>query len=347
MAVPIWKDYIIDLGAESAQFRILKDNIAVYNGLATARPGQTNAMVRINDICADFFENALPSLINSDYTSLHTQEFIIQAKDPESSWTQVGDVRFYNDWSYDYDFNPSTMGLSFPINGLIDPRMPLVYSVYESSMAIVTLCFRNGSTQQVVIPISQGGGGGGTAGDFSNDFNNDFLVGGGGGGPDDGTGTITIRPNAWTDLESIVIGSSVYRIMPECYRYALYYVNAYGGWDFLLIEGNTLEADSLKRYTREVVYDNRYIQNRGFHNYVNEITKGFTFHTGWLLADQGERMHHLINSTFVYLFDIADNKMIPVTIPSTSCEYKTYKNQGNTLVNYTIQVEVAQNRVRR
>jgi hypothetical protein len=58
-------------------------------------------------------------------------------------------------------------------------------------------------------------------------------------------------------------------------------------------------------------------------------------------------MHHLINSTDVYLYDIAAGQMIPVTIPTTSCEYKTFHNQGNQLVNYAIQVHVAQNRIRR
>ena len=113
------------------------------------------------------------------------------------------------------------------------------------------------------------------------------------------------------------------------------------------MQGNSLEADTLKRYTKEMEYDNSDIQNRGIQNYVNEITKGFTLQTGWLLHDQGEMMHHLINSTDVYLYDIANEEMIPVTIPSTSCEYRTYKNQGNRLVNYTIQVQVAQNRIRR
>ena len=112
------------------------------------------------------------------------------------------------------------------------------------------------------------------------------------------------------------------------------------------MEGNSLVSDTLNRYTREMVYDNRDIQNRGIDNYVNEVTKGFTFHTGWLLGDQGKMMHHLINSTDVYLYDIANEQMIPVTIPMTSCEYRTKKNQGR-LVDYTIQVQIAQNRIRR
>ena len=145
----------------------------------------------------------------------------------------------------------------------------------------------------------------------------------------------------------MTIGNSTFKVVTECAEYALYYVNAYGGWDCLLIEGNTLEADTLTRYTREIVYDNNDIQNRGVQNYVNEITKGFTFQTGLLKDDQGKRMHHLINSTDVYLYDIANGQMIPVNVSVNTCEYKTFKNQGNRFAQYTIQVEVAQNRIRR
>ena len=188
----------------------------------------------------------------------------------------------------------------------------------------------------MIIPIA-------ISDDFNDDFNNDFSQS----VRTAGSGTAVFLLDDWDNVARITIGNSTFQVVTECAKYALYYVNAHGGWDCFLIEGNTLEADSLKRYTREMVYDNRDIKNRGIQNYVNEITKGFTFHTGWLLDDQGERMHHLINSTDVYMYDIANGEMIPVIIPSTSCEYKTYKNQGNRLVNYTIEVQVAQNRIRR
>ena len=138
-----------------------------------------------------------------------------------------------------------------------------------------------------------------------------------------------------------------YQVVTGCAKYALFYVNAFGGWDSFLIEGNDLEDDTLKRFNREVVYDNSNIVHRGVHNYVNEVTKGFTFHSGWLLADQGLRMHHLINSAFVYLYDFANDSLIPVIVTDNTCEYKTFKNQGNRMVDYTIRVELAQNRIRR
>lgn len=345
MAVPIWKDKIIDLGFPSVQFRIYDwdNSVSLYDGVAHAKPGEQTAKVRINDICADYLENILPTLGNGDVTGIAMKRFGVQVKFPGQAWSPLEDATFYNDWSYEYDYDPEVSGLSCPITGHIDARQPILYSVFDKAQVTATIVRKNGTSSSVVFPIT--GGGGGLSGDFSSDFSSDFLIGGGDG--NDGYGTLVIRANNYSNLDRVIIGGKTYKVVTECAKYVLYYVNAFGGWDSLLIEGNTLEADSLKRFTREVVYDNRQIQNRGIHNYVNEVTKGFTFHSGWLLDDQGERMHHLINSTFVYLYDIANDDMIPVTIPTTSCEYRTYKNQGNRLVDYIIQVEVAQNRVRR
>ena len=61
-AIPIWKDRVIDLGAASVEFRITSGGNTIYSGKSIARPGEANAKVRINDICADFLSNALPKI---------------------------------------------------------------------------------------------------------------------------------------------------------------------------------------------------------------------------------------------------------------------------------------------
>ena len=339
MAVPIWKDYFVTLGTDdSILYRIILADTSevVYSGKAYRRPGEADITARINDVCADYLQNVLPYLDQAEFTLLSLPlEFTIQTYENDT-WTDVESVQFLNDWSYDYGFDPDTMGLSFPITGMIDARMPIVWTGLNVSDVTATIYFTDGTTSQVIIPVE-------ISNDFNADFNDDFSRS----VRSAGSGTAVFLPSAWDDVDKIVVENSTFQVVTECAKYALYYVNAYGGWDCLMCQGNSLEADSLKRYTREVVYDNRDIKNRGIHNYVNEITKSFTLRTGWLLGAQGEMMHHLINSTDVYLYDIAAGQMIPVTIPATSCEYKTFKNQGNNLVNYTLQVQVAQNRVRR
>lgn len=340
MAVPIWKDAFVTLGTgDSILYRVILSDTSevIYSGKAYKRPGETNITARVNDICADYMVNVLPYLSQAEFTRINLPvTFLVQTSSDGSAWTTQSTLQFINDWSYDYGYDPATMGMSFPINGRIDSRMPIVWTGLNVSQVTVTVYETNGSSYQVIIPVE-------ISNDFNADFNSDFSRS----VRSAGSGTAVFYPTAWVNVDRIVIGNSTFKVVTSCARYAIYYVNAYGGWDSFLIEGNSLEADTLKRYTREVVYDNRDIQNRGIHNYVNEVTKGFTFHTGWLLHDQGERMHHLINSTDVYMYDIASQEMIPVTIPTTTCEYKTFKNQGNRLVNYAIQVEVAQNRIRR
>lgn len=339
MADPIWKDYVWPLEASvSIRYRIVLADTGdvIYSGRAYKKPGDPYIYVKMNDICADYLENVLPNLSQAEFTRINLPvTFTLQAL-VGNEWLDIRSVQFLNDWSYDYTYNPTTMGMSFPINGHIDSRMPIVWTGLNVSEVTVTLYYTDGTTSQVIIPVE-------ISNDFNNDFNDDFARS----VRTAGSGTAVFLPSAWSNLDKIQVGSSTFKVVTSCARYALYYVNAYGGWDCFLIEGNTLEADTLNRYTREIVYDNRNIKNRGIQNYVNEITKGFTFHTGWLLDDQGERMHHLINSPNVYMYDIANSQMIPVVIPTTSCEYRTYKNQGNRLVNYTIQVEIAQSRIRR
>lgn len=339
MAESIWKDYFVNLGTSgTVQYRVILADTGevIYSGKSYLRPNSSDNLIRINDICADYLENVLPTLSQAQFSFLTLPlTFKVQTYSG-GAWTDVDSVSFINDWSYDYDYDPATMGMSFPITGRIDARMPVVWTGLNVTDVTATIHFTDGTTATVIIPVA-------ISNDFNADFNSDFARS----TRAAGSGTAVFLPDAWENVEKITVGASTFQVVTECAEYALYYVNAYGGWDCLLVEGSAVESDALKRYTREVVYDNSDIQNRGIQNYVNEITKSFTLHTGWLLHDQGEMMHHLINSTNVYLYDIANEAMIPVTIPSTTCEYKTFKNQGNRLVDYTLEVQIAQNRIRR
>lgn len=153
----------------------------------------------------------------------------------------------------------------------------------------------------------------------------------------------------FSELEAIEVQSTgaTYRFVDTCARYALYYVNAYGGWDTLVMDGTDMEQDELTRHEATRVYDNNSIQNRGTVNHVNEIQKSWTLHTGYLTDEQSGRMHHLLNSVQVYLYDIESGSFLPVVLTGTSTEYKTYRNQGRRLVSYEIQARLAQDRIRR
>ena len=316
-AIPIWKDKVIDLGGASVEFRITTGGNTIYSGKAIARPGEANAKVRINDICADFLVNALPTITDRTFTSFALPSFVVQKKSG-GTWSTIDTITFYNDWSYDYGF--SGVLLSDPINGKVTADMFILYSRLNlTSNLVATYHKTGGTTTNRTSTISPT--------------------------PNDGTSAFDV--GAVSDTIKVVIGSLTYNVVPDCYKYALYYINAYGGWDHLLVEGTDLEADSLERHFREQEYDNGNISNRGRVNYVNEVTKSWTLNTGLLTDDQASRMYHLINSPLVYLCEIASSTFIPVVITTNTCEYKTYRNQGNRMFNYQLTIELAQNRIRR
>jgi hypothetical protein len=316
-AIPIWKDKIVDLGSASVQFRITADGVVIYSGKATARPGESTAKVRINDICADYLVNSLPSFIDRTFSPANLPSFVVQKK-PSSSWTTVTTVQFYPDWSYEYQFSGDV--LSFPINGRIDSRMA-IFTSKKNITSNVSASYRSktGSVTTRTCSVS--------------------------GTPNDGT--CTFLAYAVADTERIIVNGNTYNVVTDCARYALYYVNAFGGWDQFLIEGNDMETDSLQRFILEHEYDNGSQLNAGKVNYVSEVTKSWTLNTGWMTDEAGQRMHHLLNSCMVYLVDISTQDTFPVIITTNTCEYKTFKNQGRRAVNYSFTIELAQNRIRR
>lgn len=338
--IPIWKDKFVNLGEhESMDFCIRVNGTStpiIYRGKAYRRPGETDVMVKVNDICADYMQNVLPTLDQSTFTDLtFPLKFYVQRMN-NGSWVTAEMAEFLNDWSYDYGYNATTMGMSFPVNGHIDARQWLVYTALNASSITATLTFTDGTTASVIIPVA-------ISDDFNADFNNDFARS----VRSAGSGTAVFDLSEWSNVASVTINGKTWDVVSDCKEYALYYVNAYGGWDSLLIEGNTTQMDSLTRHTRAMEYDNRDIKNRGRQNYVNEISKTFTMHTTWLSDNESARMHHLLNSPEVYLCNINTGDMIPVILNNSTTEYKTYKGNGGRLVNYTIEATIAQDRIRR
>lgn len=336
----IWKDYFVTLGtSDTISFRIKVQDAqgqVIYSGKSHKKPGQTDNFIRINDICADYLTNALPALSQAEFSALSFPlNFVVEAY-LSGSWTTKGQVQFINDWSYDNSYNPTTMGMSFPVTDRIDSRQWLVFTALNVSTITATLTFTDGTTSQVIIPVE-------ISADFSDDFNTDFAIS----ARSAGSGTAVFDLSAWDNVASVTINGKTWNVVTDCKEWVLYYVNAFGGWDSLLIEGSTIEMDTLTRHTREMEYDNSSSLNRGRRNYVNEITKSYTLHTSWLSDSESYRMSHLLNSTEVYLYNINTGEMMPVVLTNTTTEYKTYKGNGGRLVNYTIEATIAQERVRR
>ena len=336
MVQPIWKNYYVNLGsAESVEYVISYKSgdslTAIYSGKAWKRPGEESVRICINDVCEDWLVNTFPSLSEGFSRNDMPVEFVVQKINAAGVYTKVDRVRFINDWSYDPDYNAETQGLAAPINGRIDARQWLLYTGLDMSEVQTEVFLSNGQSFKVFIPVE-------ISADFNADYNEDFAIA----FRSAGSGTAVFSLSQWGDVKKVVINGNQYDVADSCSRYVLYYLNAYGGWDSLLIEGASSEEDNL---TRHMTRTN--LRDKHKDNYINEIEKVITLHTSWLSDEQSLRMHHLMNSTDVYLHDLDKNLMYPVVLESSSTPYKTFKGEGGKLVNYSIEVTIAQLRLRR
>lgn len=153
------------------------------------------------------------------------------------------------------------------------------------------------------------------------------------GEPDISAVTTTISPQVQTGYTEVDV----------CHAdFALYYLNRYGGWDSFLIEGNVTAKDAYTRYNIISPYDNTTLQF-GKRTYNNQIQPSWELHTGWLKDDESERLaFNLLPSNMMYLHNLKEDTIIPVTVDDSSVDYRTFRNQGRKLFTYTINISASQ-----
>lgn len=132
-----------------------------------------------------------------------------------------------------------------------------------------------------------------------------------------------------------------YRI--DCGDFVLYYANAYGGWDALLVKGTTKKTDNIEHmnYRRK----SRNLSDFSKVNYQNNITPTWSLNTG--ITVNGKKMYHLLESNMVYLHNLETNEIIPVVITNAQCEYLDYTNNGKKPYYYNITVEESNLKLRK
>lgn len=97
---------------------------------------------------------------------------------------------------------------------------------------------------------------------------------------------------------------------PSCGDYAIYYINEYGGWDSLLVKANKSES--------KTNYD--YKSDNTTNRYKTEFTNSYKVYSDYVINN--DNIHHLLNSTCVYMHSLSDDKIFPVIIDSSSYEFK-------------------------
>lgn len=326
---PIWKDINVRLSASAPSAGVsyyveLADGTVIFRGTAHARPGETATTIRVNDIFAPYLTRGFTPAGEQD---IPARLFSILV-DEDEVWGET----VYADWSYDPDFRSDRDPMNAPVSDILLPGQLVPFT--NGALSRDDISIRIGYT----VP----------GGDFNADFNKDFLIE----ATDYETLTISLSEyqTFWLDLRnyptavSVEVDGRTYRVGGgSCNKHAFYYVNAYGGWDTLVLEGKTDIFDGLTRYTLEQVYDNSQPTARGVVNYATEIARTYRFHTGAMPQAASLKMHHLLNSPHVYVHDTVQDLTLPLVLTGNSTEHK----HGARLYQYTIEAKLAQNRVRR
>lgn len=335
MAVPIWKDYYVSLGAVASQyFRIRYNSTTIYQGKAVRAASSGNLYVRINDICADYMAqtppmpNATPSLVTFPIS------FVVQKSSNGTSWITVETVSFNDDWSYQDGFDPSVQGYSFPITGRVDLRQ-MVYQTMGTH-GTVNVAAKYGTTSRTITRATSQSSDG-TA------FQNALTHA--------GTASVmfpcpTHATYSGKKLTQFTIGSTTYVVTNKCCQFVLYYKNPFGGYDHLLLEGKCRKNHSGARDTFVANYNNAQRQREDW-TFQNEVTERYTLNTGFLSDDESSRMPYLLDSPDVYLVDLNHASIyIPVTIATDNYEIKKY-TAADGMINYQFEVAVSQKEYRR
>lgn len=136
------------------------------------------------------------------------------------------------------------------------------------------------------------------------------------------------------------------RMVDLCNAHAIYYVNRYGTWEYLLLKGGIVESEEYERsqYGRE--YDNGTPSARGTVVSRNAVTKKWRCFTGNLPHEAGLRIGDLLGTPDAYLWD-AVNGFRPIVIDDTSAQLLTARKNGRQAVSYSFNVTLAQERERR
>lgn len=138
-----------------------------------------------------------------------------------------------------------------------------------------------------------------------------------------------------------------YNTLVACKPYVLYYLNAYGGWDALVIEGRARRRDNYTTFKTDRSFDDTTLEYE-LNAYVNEVRTSWELTTGFLSDEEGDNVaRNLAGSVKVYLQNTVEGWVRPVVITDTAVEWQSYQGNGKRMCQYRINVQESQSRLRK
>lgn len=327
MAIPIWKDTKASYVAfsDSQTFTISVDGHTIYNGRLVKKPGEVSLTTYVNRLVKDYLSAKIDFVRDS---RTHSQDNYIREFTISPATTEgVSAYKFYCDYGYEEGgVADNTLSvISRPMSNVVDPRQILFCTfadLSENTSNSVKARLRKGirALAQSLLKKVQ-------------------------------TFTLQLSQSMVGDIIDIVNGMAgevlaSYEVRNTCAEYCLYYLNAHGGYDHLLINGTSKRSDNIKRTEITRVVDNTTLKH-GRSDVHTEITRTWRLNTGHLTDAQWAKTHHLLGSTHVFLHNLETNEIVPVVIKANKADFNTYRNNGRRMSQLSIDVEESTKRERR
>lgn len=319
---PAWSDRVLTIAMLKGgylSYQLTDGETTLFNGKAHVIPGTKFAKIPFGSIVRDFVSAKINLILEDSVQDEVTYSRVITVK---SGGATIAEYLVYNDYSYEnVEMSISKpLILSRPLSNVVDPRQYLFCTVANLKGEASAVAIKQGAKVYASANVVN-------------------------------CCTFTIPLSAEELLGKRMTTSGVYKTMIYEVRetnadYCLYYLNAYGGYDHLLIRGNSLMSES---YTRTEVRKNE-LNTTLKHNrdiIATDISRKWQLHTDYLSDEQWALTHHLLGSPHIFLHDLNTGKVTPVIITAHQADWKTYRNQGNRKSNLTIEVEEARTRMRK
>lgn len=327
MAIPIWKDTeasYVTLG-DSRAFTISVDGNIIYNGRLVKKPGDVTLMTYINRFVKDYLSAKIDFVRR---VTIHTQDnYVREFTISPATSAGVSAYKFYCDYGYEEGgVADNTLSvISRPLSNVVDPRQIFfctLADLSDNNSHSVRVQLRNQNRILLSALRNQ-------VQTFTPQLSQHMV------------GDII---DVYDNMAGEVLAS--YEVRNTCAEYALYYLNAHGGYDHLLINGTSKRTDNIKRTEITRVVDNTTLKH-GRSDVHTEITRTWHLNTGHLTDAQWAKTHHLLGSTHIFLHNLDSGEIVPVVIKANKADFNTYRNNGGKMSQLSIDVEESTKRERR
>ena len=312
---PIWKDIYVDLPYEHNHFRLvnISSGFIMYEGMIY---GVITSQVGITDVLRDYMTTVSDPFVNT-FTSTQYLLVDMQTSQDGVNWQSSYTFRLY--YNYSYDEERKVYLEAQPID-YFDPRQYLLFTFqsYDNIKENIEITKKFGTTSSQTQSISS--------------YNEQK----------------TYTSKAASNYSIKIKTSKEEKIFKDrCTNtnYAVYYINRYGGWSWMLFQGKNLKTDKTKQSTYMMDFDNNVGTEFNTKVYQNDITETWQLTSDYLTDKQSELLKHLYSSPLVYLHDLKEDKVMSVLVDTKSFDYKTYRNQGRKMFTHTIKVNSSQTKI--